>query len=256
MKRNGCKPARFGDNRAKVMAAHPQVKRKFMFLLLPALLLVPPAAGAQTRDAQEILKSVRMAQTGQHRTLTGRLRVGSQITPLRLVLDGDTIRYEFTNPDEALIVRLDDNGSRLDDKTAAGTKRVGLARLDDKVRGTDLTYEDVSLRFLYWKDAVPKGDDSFKLRDCWVLELHPGKAETSQYSTVRAWIEKASGGLLKAECFGANGKLAMRFQLVSIQKDKTEEGIWIPKSLKIERMEGDTTRDKMPTYLELEAPGK
>jgi hypothetical protein len=230
------------------MATHPQVKRKF----LPLLLLLPFCAGlAQTRDAQEILRSVRLAQTGQHRVLDGKLRVNSKTTPFRLVLDGDVIRYEFKDPDEALVVHLGENDARLDEATAGGTKRVGLAKLNDKVRGSDLTYEDVSLRFLYWKNAVAAGEENVITRPCWRMDLHPGRGDATQYGTVRAWIEKSSGALLKAECYTRDGKLAMRFTLKSVQRDKTEDGIWIPKSLRIERMDGDTPRDKTPTYLDL-----
>jgi outer membrane lipoprotein-sorting protein len=234
------------------MAMHRQVKRKF----LTALLLVLPlcAFPAERPDVQEILRSVRTAQTSQHRVLNGRLRTGSHSTPFRLVLDGGAMRYEFKDPDETLIVRLGENDSRLDEATGRGTKRVSLAKLDEKVRGSDLTYEDVSFRFLYWKNAAVTGEDTLKLKSCWLLELHPSRGDATQYGTVRAWIEKQSGGLVKAECYGRDGGLAMRLTPISVLK--TDDGVWLPKSIRIERMDGDRTRDKTPTYLELESAAK
>ena len=93
-------------------------------------------------NPDEILAKVRRNQTSQHRVLDGQLRYGGTAIPFRLTLDGSVIMYEFFNPDEALVLHLNEKGSRLKEITKRGTERVvSEARYDHPVRGTEITCE-------------------------------------------------------------------------------------------------------------------
>lgn len=220
-----------------------------LFLLVPALACGFGVSGmAAPVTAQEILRGVRLNQSSQHRVLDGRLRHGRQTVPFRLVLDGQEIRYEF--PDQALVLRLGESGSQLLEATRGGTQRVSPARFDAPVQGTDITYEDLALNFLYWPRAKIEGEETRLTRRCWKLHLEPASRGESQYAVVLLWVEQQSGAFLQAEGYDSNGKAAKRFKVVSGQRDP-ETGGWMLKSMRIEKLQGLRSKDASPTYLEI-----
>jgi len=223
--------------------------------LVIALLIVGSfmPINAQEPDAREILKTVRVAQSAQSRTLNGQLRTGSKKIPFQLSMKDGTARWQFSDPPQTILLRLGEESATLEETTADGKHKVSGSKLDDPVRETDITYEDLSLRFLYWKNAKVEGDQKILLTDSWQVLVQPPSAGSSSYSKVRLWIGKDNGALLKAEAFGRDGKLARLFRVVSGQK--LDDGLWILKSMRIEST--TTARgDKTPTYLEISGVAK
>jgi hypothetical protein len=219
-------------------------------LLVLAVAALPAFAGAaeERPPAQEILRAVRINQVAQRQVLRGQLRTGPTTVPFRLTLAGPIARYEFTNPSETIVLNLGEKESRLSEVTKEGTERVSGKRYADPVRGSDISYEDLSLRFLYWQNAVIEGEETMLLRKCWVLRVQPPNGTDSQYSRVKLWIDKDAGALMQAEAFDRTGKFARRFKVISGQKI---EGAWYLKQMRIEAPAGPS-KDKSPTYLEVE----
>ena len=122
-------------------------------------------------SAREILETVRMQQTQQQIDLQGQLRQNDVIVPFHLIQSGAIVRYIFSNPEEALQLQLGENESRLDELSHEGVEKVTPAQFDHKIRGTDVTYEDLSLRFLYWPNPEVMGADNIRSRNCWKLQL-------------------------------------------------------------------------------------
>ena len=224
-----------------------QVKTRFL-LLASLVALRAYAAPEPAPSAQEILRSVRMNQLSQQQTLKGQLRCGPTKLPFRMVLDGPQVQYEFTAPPEKIVLHLGDNDARLSDVTKEGTERVSGKKFADSVRGTDISYEDLSLRFLYWQRAAVEKDDSILMRKCWVVRVEPPAGSDSQYSRVLLWIDKDAAALMQAEAYDRSGKFARRFKVISGQKF---QGMWYLKEMRIEAPAGGT-KDKMPTYLDVE----
>ncbi len=208
---------------------------------------MPVAAADTPPDARELLREARVLQSSQEWQLLGQLRVNSDKQPIRVTLANGSIRYEFLDNGDSITLKLGEKGSTLEEKRGGKTAKVTPARFDAQVRGTDIRYEDLALRFLYWNDAKVIGDALFRSRSCWKVEVRPpGKGE-SQYSRVVLWIAKEDGALMKAESFDANDKWARRFQVVDVMK---HNGFWLLKKLSVESAEGRFT-DPQPTYLEI-----
>ncbi len=232
-----------------------QVKARIGF---PALALLFAATVFSTplraKDAppsgEEILQRLRTQQMQQHRTLAGELRNGATTSPFRLVLDGATIKYQFTTPPPyTLVLHLGANSSQLDEVTLNGKSQVKDANFATPVRGTDLTFEDVAMRFLYWPTAKLLGEDSMNAapgRKCWKLELKPAAGAKSAYASVVVWIDEGSGAMLRAQAFDAAGQLATEFKLIEPQM---LGGVWLPKKVRIQRMKDGEPVDSTPTYL-------
>ncbi len=214
------------------------------------------ASGAETPDAQEILKAVRVAQSAQEQSLNGRLRTGGKSIPFRLSMAGNTVRWDFSDPPQTLLLRLGEKDAWLEEIGKGGSQKVTAARFDDKVRDSDISYEDLSMRFLYWPKAKVLGEQTMLLQKCWIVQVEPGSRGDSQYSAVKLWISQKNGALLQAEAFGPDGKLARRFKVVS--GHSLGGGLWILKQMRIEAPTtiGGRTRDRTPSYLEIEAPNR
>ena len=196
-------------------------------------------------SAKEIVESVRMRQTQQQIDLNGQLRQDALIVPFHLIQSGPVVRYIFSDPDESLQLQLGENDSRLDEISKDGVQKV--AQFDRKIRGTDVTYEDLALKFIYWPDVDLLGTETVRTRKCWKLRLH-APTRQSQYSSVLLWIDKASGALMRMEGYDWNGELAKRFEVVSAQKIDNR---WFLKQMRIEALEPGTNKVQSRTYLEI-----
>ena len=198
-------------------------------------------------SAKDILASVRTIESKQQLDLQGQLRQNDIVIPFQLVQNGPLIRYSFTNPDEVLELRLGENGSRLDLVNDTGTEKFAGSKLNQKIRGTSVTYEDLAFKFLYWPTARVLGEENVRTRKCWKLQVRAPSRE-SQYSNVLVWIDKASGALMRMEGYDWNAQLAKRFEVVSAQKI---EGRWFLKQMRVEEFQPGTRHVQARTYLEI-----
>jgi len=217
-----------------------EITALFLVFSLPIFAEPPPSA-------KDILASVRMMESRQQIDLQGQLRQDNVVVPFRLVQNGPLIRYAFASPDEVLQLRLGENSSRLDLVTGGEAERVAASKLNQKVRGTGVTYEDLAFKFLYWPAARILGEENVRTRNCWKLQLRAPSRE-SQYSNVLLWIDKSSGALMRLEGYDWNAQLAKRFEVVSAQKI---EGRWFLKQMRIEELQPGTNHVLSRTYLEI-----
>jgi hypothetical protein len=215
--------------------------------LVLAFVLVQSAFAAAPPSATEILNSVRMLETSQQLDLQGQLRQDDLIVPFHLTQVGPLIRYSFEDPDEVLQLRLGENGSRLDLVTDDGAETFPSEKLEQKIRGTGITYEDLTLKFLYWPGGRVLGDETVHARSCWKLQL-TSPSRDSQYANVFLWVDKKSGALMRMEGYGADGKLAKRFEVVSAQKIDNR---WFLKQMRVEELQPGTNKVTARTYLEI-----
>ena len=197
-------------------------------------------------DAEVILRAARLNPAGQKISLRAQLRTSSINMPFEIVVDG-TIRYRFENPDQELILELREDSSSLSERVGGKTAPVKPARYDDSVRGTGVTYEDLFLRFLYWKRPRLLGEDTIRARKAWKIELQAW-GTSSQYGVARLWIDQESGALLRIEGYNREGKLLRRFEVISAQKI---DGQWMLKQMRVETLDPESSKIINRTYLEV-----
>jgi Outer membrane lipoprotein-sorting protein len=221
-----------------------QVK-KLALAFLAILMISQPAARAD-EQAAEILSGIRLADIS--RELDGRLRKqDGTIIPFRLRAGGDELIFSFTDPTEVLKLTLNDNGSNLTLQTGDRERSITGTRLNDSVRGTDITYQDLALRFLYWKNSRVEGEQTVRTFSCWMILLQQNNPNIA-YASVRVWVAKQSGAMLRAEAFDAQSQLVKKFEVISGQKI---EGKWFLKQMRIERYDPATGNLASRTYLEI-----
>jgi hypothetical protein len=199
-------------------------------------------------DARELLKNARVIQAEQEWALKGQLRVGSNSQPFRLVMENGKIEYTFLDNGDTITLKLGDKGSTLEEKRNDKTSKVTGARLAAKVRTTDISYEDIALPFLYWKDAKVVDSEMKASVMCWKLEVRPPAKDASQYGKVCLWISKENGGLMNIESYDENGKWSRRY---TVRAGMMHKGTWLLKTMRIESADGRKS-DPQPTYLEID----
>src|SRR5437588_1658821 len=217
------------------------IRHSAVVIFAAALLAAPPPS------AKEILDSVRLLETRQQIELDGQLRENETVIPFHLTQTGPLIRYSFTDPDEVLQLRLGENGSHLDLVGDEGAEQFPAEKLNEKVRGTGITYADLALKFLYWQNARVLGDETVRTRTCWKLQL-VAPSRDSQYWNVLLWVDKTSGALMRMEGYDWDGKLAKRFEIISAQKINNR---WFLKQMRAEEMQSGTNKVQGRTHLEI-----
>ncbi len=213
----------------------------FSFFLL-GLVRAQDQAGA-------ILDQVRLAQPQLDQPLSGQLRKDNgETVPLRIFFRGPELQFQFTNPPETLTLERTESGVSLTDQNGTVRQSIAGARLTQPFRGTDISYEDLALNFLYWQNAKFVGESVVRAITCSIVDVHPSSRNTD-YGSVRLWIAKNRGALVKAEGFDWQGRLIKRFEIVSAQEI---QGKAVFKQIRIERLNPQDGKVLSRTYLEVE----
>jgi hypothetical protein len=138
------------------------------------------AAPAQQPDAKAILEGARMSATLTKLDdgLSGNLRKGNQKTPVTLFLRGKEIQFQFTEKGQWLRIfhmRIGDENFNLFEIVDGKTRDFPAAKLVAPIAGTDLTYEDLALRFFYWPNPKFEGDETVGGQLCHKIRIDKPK---------------------------------------------------------------------------------
>lgn len=211
----------------------------FLFIAFTTSLYSEPAAEA-------LLQKARLRPTAQPLLLSAQIRGGEEPLPLTFQIGKGQITYYLHNPEEAIILKLGLSSSSLTDQKADYSKTLENGNRYQEVRGTGVTYDDLSLSFLYWPHPHLKGTETIRGTKTSILELTAPPLEKTPYGAARIWIDQNSDAPLRMEAFNQNGQLIKRFEVISAQKI---EGLWMLKEMRIESFDPITQRILQRRYL-------
>lgn len=188
--------------------------------------------------ADEVLRLVRFSYTLYNRDFTGVLQMGlTKKVPFLLSLKPEAIRFIFDDPAQIIYVDTrDQKFSLLEGVDGGEMAPVSAAKYDEAIRGTDVTYDDLSMRFLYWPDAKVVRQERIKARDCVVVRVRNPDG-SGAYATVDIWIDKQSGGMLKMIGYNREGRPIRRFEVLH---GKKFDDVWMVDEMRIETISGAT----------------
>ena len=199
------------------------------------------------QDADEILKAARLTPTLRPATLRAQIRAEDKTSPLRLSLKDHVISYEFTDPELTISLKLNPEKTQLFEKKDGKIQPVSSTHLHDQVRDTGVSYQDLSLGFLYWPHPLLQGEETVKTRPCWKIDLQ-APADEPLYGVARVWIDKESGAILRIEGYDKKGLLLRRFEIVSAQK---LDDLWMLRQMRIESFTPGNASPTSRCYLEV-----
>jgi Outer membrane lipoprotein-sorting protein len=194
----------------------------------------PPFAGKtiEQLSADDVLKLVRYSYTLFNQEFGGQLRLGLvKKVPFRLVLKPESIRFVFEDPSQVIYLDTRNKDFALFEGVGGDElKPVPPERYGETIRGTDATYDDLSMRFLYWPDAKIVKEEVFKTLQTWVVRVR-NPNQQGLYATVDCWIDKESGGLIKMTGFNNQGRPIRRFEVLH---GKKFGDVWMVDEMRIE----------------------
>ncbi|GHC57839.1 outer membrane lipoprotein-sorting protein [Roseibacillus persicicus] len=211
-------------------------------------------AAAQQPDADDILRTARYVATLQDTSLTGVLRKNNAKTNIALFLhENEGIEFQVLEGKvwKKFQLKLTDDEYDLFEGVGNSIKRFDKKRITQPVMGTDLTYEDLAMSFLYWPNSTVLGEENLGIgRDAWKVRLVNPKA-AGLYKTVDVWVHKASGALMRINGYRADGKCIKVFEVTDIMR--VGGGEYSIKTMKVQSY-GEDSRTTGITYLEFEKP--
>lgn len=225
---------------------------RFSFSGITLLLLLMetcaiPAQAQETQKAEEILQAARMSPTARPASLRAQIRGEEKSIPLHIGLKNHVITYEFKEPEQILLLKLEPGNTKLLEKKNGVSQTISGTHLHDVIRDTGVSYQDLSLGFLYWPQPILQGEDIIKTRPAWKIDLQAPASEEI-YGVARVWIDKDSGAILRIEGYDKKGLLLRRFEIVSAQKI---DGLWMLKQMRIENFSPGNPDPVTRRYLEV-----
>ena len=180
----------------------------------------------------------------------GRLRQGLKTKiPFTLSLQPKYIRFKFDDPPQVIHLNTANDQFFLKEVVAGSDAPVPPERYGQGIRGTDVTYDDLSMRFLYWKEArIIDENVKIKTRNCWLVRLRNDANGHGDYATVDLWVDKGSGGLMRMVGYNVQGKAIKRFEVLH---GKKLDDVWMVDEMRVETFDPNTDKRISHTYLEI-----
>ncbi len=207
--------------------------------------------------ADDLLRAMREMTVSQgSRDVMGSIRKNRTKIPFSLSARGETIVFQYKDADawKRFDVRIRERNADLLLVDGKNARVMPPAHYSRTIAGTDVCYEDLSLRFLYWKGGKVlqnTADSRIKGRDCYIVEIPNPQPSTGQFAWVRLWVDKENGTTWQIDGYGADGKLRKRFTITSVQR--LSDGTWFFKQMKLEvRNPQNPDRTMALNYLEMD----
>lgn len=190
--------------------------------LLACCLLVSPVL-AQAPDAEVIMQGARIsaALVQLDKGLSGQLRQGFRKIPLTMFLMGKDIQFQFTEDDQKphiFHMHLGDDAAELSEIVDGKKRTFPATKLVTPIANTDLTYEDLSLRFLYWPTPKWEGSENVAGQPCHKVRINRPKGAPGKYEVVYVWVHEKFGAFMRIRGHDAKGGLIKEFQVEDVMQ--------------------------------------
>ena len=200
------------------------MKNIIVFLCILYTLAAP--AAAQVPSAEEILAKIDLnAVAGNRIALTEMIihsRRASRTMKLKSWVEGEDKAFsEFLEPAREKGTKMLKLGDQLWTYSPDADRTISISGhlLRQSVMGSDLSYEDMmedrKLRESY--EARIAGEEIFRDRPCWVLELM-AKKEDVAYHSRKVWVDKERYVLLKENRYAKSGRLLKTLEVKSVSR--------------------------------------
>ncbi len=219
--------------------------KSFILMLVSSLFCGASLVNADDKDPHPdaILEAARFsaAQVEEH-TMEGYLRhlESNKRFPFKMTIRKRQIAYMFTkNPQHIIVLDLMDERHRLrESKAGRPYVDVPTAAYSQEIRGTGVNYVDISMHYLYWPNAKFEATDTVANRLTWRVSV-PNPSKSGPYTSMRIWVDKNTGALMRVQGLNANGKVTKQMEVRDVKKVR---GVWEPKRIDIVTIDPNSGR--------------
>ena len=228
-----------------------------VLVTLLTLTLGVPALAQQAPPVENILAAARHVAALQKQDLKGILRKENRKTPIALFLNREegNIQFQFYGAKktwEKFHLRLKQDRFELFEIINGKTIRFAANKLSQPIEGTDLTYEDLAMRFLYWKGGKVLGTQKIKGADCWMIRVsNPGREGLYQFVDIA--VHKKAGALMRVIGYDAKGRQIKKFEISEIME---VDGSYTIRVMRVDTVEPVSGKTIGITRVEFENPEK
>ncbi len=213
------------------------------------------AASERAETGGKLLQRVRAVLPSEPLALSGELRVirkkgiTTRTHRVRILVHfagrRGSARYTIQDPRDGEVEKLRVN--YFSDKASEYLYGKGVGEADSEppdlfsaIQDTSISWLDLTLSFLWWRQERTVGMDTVKGRECYVIVVRPqsstgkkrpGRHSENQYSEVKLWIDSKAHMVLRAEGYDHDDKLVRRLTIRSFKKIKDR---WMIKEMEIE----------------------
>lgn len=219
------------------------------------LLAITPLVHAQAPTAEQIMSSVRQVAAFQdEQDLSGVIRKGRSKTPISMFLRGKDIQFALKGGEERFHLRLNADKQDLFEIADGKSRPFPNQKIAAPIAGTDVSYEDLALKFLYWRNPSIVAEERLNGQDCW--RLHVANPEKSgRYREISVWVTKKQRALMRVVGYGVRPKggnppAIKQFEITEVMRIKD---VWTVKTMKVSTFGKDNRVNGM-TYIEFEKP--
>jgi hypothetical protein len=99
------------------------------------------------------------------------------------------------------------------------------------IQGTDISWMDLSLSYLWWRGGKTIGAEKIKGRYCYIVDLRAPADEAGEYAGVRLWIDPQIRILLQAAAYDGRDRLVKVLEVKSFRKI---HGVWLIQNLDVQ----------------------
>ncbi len=215
------------------------------------LLVMSPVAGHAAAepwpDGDDLLRRVRAAMPAQPIRLDAELRTQNPRGEIIRVLNA-RIDLDWGAPVPTAEYQIRDRFGRRRERFriswppgeapvyayAAGDplEEAPVPNLYETIDGTEISWADLTLSFLWWRGAETVGTDRRRGRLCYVLDIPAPEEAPGGYSGVRLWVDPETHLLLQADAYDADEELARRLQVKSLRRI---DEVWMVQDLDVHR---------------------
>jgi hypothetical protein len=232
---------------------------KFQLAVIAIAMIASITAGAQAPSAAAILEGARMAASLNKldEGLSGNLKKDGKAIPVTLFLRGKDIQFQYAEVKDVWQIyhlRLNDNSFDLFEIIKGKTVGFPGAKLIKPIAGTDVTYEDLALRFFYWPNPKLEAEENINGEACYKLRLDKPKNTEGRYAAVFVWVHKKFGAFMRIQGYDKTGGLAKEFQVQEVMP--VTDKIWTLKKMQIATHDPTTGRRLSITNLVFDTPRK
>ena len=227
--------------------------------VLAISLLTTLVATAQQPDAKTILEGARMAATLTKLDdgLSGTVRKNNKKIPVTLYLKGKDIQFQFQENGKdwrGFHMNIGDNGFNLAEIVDGKMVNFPAAKLVAPIGGTDLTYEDLALRFFYWPNPQLDGTEDVGGQSCYKIRVNKPKGAAGRYEVVYVWVHVQFGAFMRIRGHDKNGGLVKEVQVEDIMQ--IDKDVWTLRKMQVSTHDPANGRRLSITEVTLDSPKK
>ena len=231
-------------------------RRVLIALAIPLLCL---NAMAQAPDPSAILEGARLSAslTKLEKGLSGSIRKGNHKTPVTLFLMGREIQFQFSEtPDAPRIfhMRMGDSSYKLFEIIDSKTRDLSAKQLVSPIANTDLTYEDLSMRFFYWPDPKLEGSEMVGGQSCYKIRIDKPQHTPGRYQVVYVWVHEKFGAFMKIRGHDEKGGLLKEFQVEDIMQ--VADKVWTLRKMQVSSHDPQSGRRTSITDVTFDSPNQ